>query len=78
MVWPSTLIPAAMFNTLHKEHNRPADGWTISRWNFFLVMFFGSFAFYFLPGFLMPALSYFNVVTWFAPRSVVIANLVSG
>ena len=25
----------------------------------------------------MPALSYFNVITWFAPDSVVIANLVS-
>ena len=25
----------------------------------------------------MPALSYFNIITWFAPRNVVIANLVS-
>lgn len=25
----------------------------------------------------MPALSYFNVITWFAPDNVVVANLVS-
>ncbi len=25
----------------------------------------------------MPALSYFNVITWFAPENVVVANLVS-
>lgn len=25
----------------------------------------------------MPALSYFNIITWFAPNNVVVANLVS-
>ncbi len=44
---------------------------------FFLYVFFGSVAFYFLPGLLIPALSYFNVITWFAPQNVVVANLVS-
>lgn len=76
MIWPSTLIASAMFTTLHKEENRPAGNWRMSRWRFFLIVFLGSVAFYFLPGFLMPALSYFNVITWFAPDNVVIANLV--
>jgi hypothetical protein len=31
--------------------------------------------FYFLPGLLFPALSYFSVITWFAPKNVVVANL---
>jgi hypothetical protein len=75
MVWPSTLMSAAMFSTLHKQENKPANGWTISRWNFFYVVWTAAFLFYFLPGLLMPALSYFNVITWFAPNSVVIANL---
>jgi hypothetical protein len=39
-------------------------------------VFMGGVAFYFLPGLLFPALSSFNVITWFAPRSVVVANLV--
>ncbi|KAF6821172.1 OPT oligopeptide transporter [Colletotrichum musicola] len=75
MVWPGTLMSAAMFGTLHKEENRIADGWRISRWKFFYMVWFGAFAFYFLPGLLMPCLSYFNVITWFAPKSVVVANL---
>ncbi|KAI0436535.1 OPT-domain-containing protein [Xylaria telfairii] len=75
MIWPGTLMSAAMFTTLHKEQNEPANGWRISRWNFFFVVWLGAFIFYFLPGLLVPALSYFNVITWFAPNNVVVANL---
>jgi hypothetical protein len=75
MIWPGTLMSAAMFSTLHKEENSVANGWKISRWKFFFVVWLSAFAFYFLPGLLMPALSYFSVITWFAPKNVVIANL---
>ncbi|KAL8698606.1 MAG: hypothetical protein Q9201_006475 [Fulgogasparrea decipioides] len=75
MIWPSTLMSTAMFTTMHKSENRIADGWKITRWRFFLLVFFGAFAWYFLPGLLFPALSYFNVITWFAPQSVMLANL---
>lgn len=75
MIWPGTLMSAAMFSTLHKQENKPANGWTISRWKFFYIVWAGAFAFYFLPGLLMPALSYFSVITWFAPKNVVLANL---
>ncbi|KAK5660549.1 hypothetical protein OQA88_13099 [Cercophora sp. LCS_1] len=75
MIWPGTLMSAAMFTTLHKEENKPANGWRISRWKFFYFVWFSAFIFYFLPGLLMPALSYFNVITWFAPKNVVVANL---
>jgi hypothetical protein len=77
MIWPGTLVSTAMFSSLHKQENTPADGWTISRFKFFLYVFLGSVAFYFLPGLLFPALSWFNVITWFAPKNVVVANLVS-
>jgi hypothetical protein len=76
MIWPGTLISASMFSTLHKDENKTADGWKISRSKFFVWVFLGSVAFYFLPGLLMPALSYFSVITWFAPKNVVVANLV--
>ncbi|KAI1825538.1 OPT-domain-containing protein [Xylaria intraflava] len=75
MIWPGTLMSAAMFTTLHKERNEPANGWRISRWHFFFLVWACSFIFYFLPGLLMPSLSYFNVITWFAPDNVVVANL---
>ncbi|KAF2086738.1 OPT superfamily oligopeptide transporter [Saccharata proteae CBS 121410] len=75
MIWPGTLISTSMFSTLHNQSNAPADGWNISRMKFFLYVFLGSAAFYFLPGLLFPALSYFSVITWFAPKNVVVANL---
>ncbi|KAH7380718.1 OPT oligopeptide transporter protein-domain-containing protein [Pyrenochaeta sp. MPI-SDFR-AT-0127] len=75
MIWPSTLVSTAMFTALHRDQNKPADGWTISPRKFFVRIFLGSVAFYFLPGLLFPALSYFSVITWFAPKNVVVANL---
>ena len=76
MIWPGTLMSTAMFTTMHKNENKSANGWTISRYKFFIFVWTAAFAWYFLPGLLMPALSYFNVITWFAPRNVVVSNLV--
>lgn len=76
MIWPATLVSTAMFTALHKEENKPANGWTVSPRKFFVRVFIGGVAFYFLPGLLFPALSNFNVITWFAPKNVVVANLV--
>ncbi|KAH0844817.1 Glutathione transporter 1 [Fonsecaea pedrosoi] len=75
MIWPGTLMSTAMFSTMHKDENKPANGWTISRYRFFLYVWAAAFVWYFFPGLLMPALSYFNVVTWFAPKNVVVSNL---
>ena len=77
MIWPGALMSTAMFTTMHNSANAPANGWIISRWRLFLLVWSGAFAWYFLPGLLMPALSYFNFITWFAPKNVIIANLVS-
>lgn len=77
MIWPGTLMSTAMFTTMHSSENKSANGWMVSRWKFFLLVWSGAFAWYFLPGLLMPALSYFSVVTWFAPKNIVVANLVS-
>ncbi|EGZ73310.1 OPT-domain-containing protein [Neurospora tetrasperma FGSC 2509] len=75
MIWPGTLMSAAMFTTIHKQENHVANGWKMTRWKFFMVVFLAGFLFYFVPGLLFPALSYFNVITWFAPKNVVVANL---
>lgn len=75
MIWPGTLMSTAMFTTMHKQENKPANGWTISRYRFFIYVWIAAFFWYFFPGLIMPALSYFNVITWFAPKNVVVANL---
>jgi hypothetical protein len=76
MIWPGTLMSTAMFSTMHNTANKKANGWSISRYKFFIIVWAGAFVWYFVPGLLMPALSYFNVVTWFAPKNVVVSNLV--
>ncbi|RMZ79063.1 hypothetical protein DV737_g3550, partial [Chaetothyriales sp. CBS 132003] len=75
MIWPGTLMSTAMFTTMHKRENKVADGWSISRYRFFVRVWIGAVLWYFLPGLLFPALSYFNVLTWAAPNNVVVSNL---
>ncbi|KAI2786790.1 hypothetical protein POX_g09184 [Penicillium oxalicum] len=75
MIWPGTLMSTAMFSTMHRSSNKKANGWSISRYRFFILVWAAAFVWYFVPGLLMPALSYFNVVTWFAPQNVVVSNL---
>ena len=42
---------------------------------FFLYIFIGSFCWYFAPGYLFGALSYFNWICWIVPDNVVINQL---
>ncbi|RKF80967.1 Glutathione transporter 1 [Golovinomyces cichoracearum] len=75
MIWPATLMSVAMFSSMHKNENKTANGWKITKLRFFIMVWACSFAFYFLPGLLFPALSYFNIITWIWPKSVIVANL---
>lgn len=75
MIWPGTLMSTAMFSTMHNSSNKKANGWTISRYQFFILVWGGAFLWYFVPGLLMPALSYFNVITWLAPKNVIVSNI---
>ncbi|NJR31479.1 hypothetical protein HC762_01800 [bacterium] len=43
MIWPGTLMSTAMFGTMHKRENEPANGWAISRYKFFLYVWGGAF-----------------------------------
>ncbi|KAL4069062.1 OPT oligopeptide transporter protein-domain-containing protein [Scleroderma citrinum] len=76
MIWPTTLVSCAMFNTLHSQQYIGAGllgG--ISRQRFFMYAFLGAFVWYFFPGYLFQALSYFSWVTWIWPENAVIAQL---
>ncbi|EED21046.1 small oligopeptide transporter, OPT family [Talaromyces stipitatus ATCC 10500] len=75
MIWPSVLSNSALLVALHSRTNALADGWTISRRKFFLIVFSIGFAWYFLPGFLFKALSYFSFICWIVPHNVVVNQL---
>ncbi|KAG8956736.1 hypothetical protein FRC04_000214 [Tulasnella sp. 424] len=71
-IWPSSLVYCAVLNTVHAG-DFPANGMT-------RVQFFGyatviAFLYYFLPGFLFTALSYFSFVCWIRPNNTVINQL---
>ena len=75
-VWPTNLVTCALFNTLHSQHyagmgNRGG----ISRERFFFYGFLASTCWYFFPGYIFQALSFFNWVCWIAPDNIVVNQL---
>ncbi|KLT45603.1 OPT superfamily oligopeptide transporter [Cutaneotrichosporon oleaginosum] len=73
MLWPGVLVTTTILNTLHAESDIGTGG--MSRQRFFLVMSVAAFLYYFLPGYLFTALSYFSYATWMAPRNHVVNQL---
>ncbi|ROV94784.1 hypothetical protein VMCG_08848 [Cytospora schulzeri] len=75
MIWPKNLAQIALNKALHHEEGREENvhGWKISRYRFFLICFVGMFLYYWFPGYIFQALSYFNWMTWIAPTNVKLA-----
>ncbi|KIO25491.1 hypothetical protein M407DRAFT_210540 [Tulasnella calospora MUT 4182] len=76
MIWPANLVYCALFNTLHhSEYAGIGHRGGISRERFFAFACLASFLWYFLPGYLFSALSYFSWVCWIAPNNIVVNQL---
>lgn len=79
MIWPATLVTTSLFNTLHEKNDVlnkiNANGWTMSRYRFFTYAAIFSFVFYWLPGYLFKALSYFSFICWIVPNNVVVNQI---
>ncbi|KAF9473875.1 OPT oligopeptide transporter [Pholiota conissans] len=76
MIWPTNLVNCALFNTLHSQVYAGIGGrGGLSRERFFVYWFLVSFFWYFFPGYLFQALSYFAWVTWIKPENTTISQL---
>ncbi|KAG2148954.1 OPT oligopeptide transporter [Suillus clintonianus] len=76
MIWPTNLVTCALFNTLHAQsYAGIGKRGGVSRERFFLYVFSAGCAWYFVPGYLFQALSYFTWVCWIAPNNVVVNQL---
>ncbi|KAG2073818.1 OPT oligopeptide transporter [Suillus decipiens] len=76
MIWPTNLVTCALFNTLHaQKYAGIGNHGGISRERFFVYVFCSGCAWYFVPGYLFQALSYFTWVCWIAPDNVVVNQL---
>ncbi|KAI0809297.1 OPT oligopeptide transporter protein-domain-containing protein [Irpex lacteus] len=68
MIWPSNLVYCALFNTLHAQwYIGKSSG--VSRERFFIYAFTAAVVWYFIPGYLFTALSFFSWVCWIKPRN---------
>lgn len=73
-VWPILLPTLALNKALvSKETNRATNGWTLTRYRFFLWVFSLSFAYFWIPSYLMQATSFFNWLTWISPKNLNLA-----
>ncbi|PWY71034.1 OPT oligopeptide transporter family [Aspergillus heteromorphus CBS 117.55] len=75
MIYPTSLSTIALNKALHSDEGRDGHvhGWKITRYRFFMYCFIGMFFYYWLPGYLFQALSYFNWINWIAPNNVNLA-----
>jgi len=74
MIWPGALVNSALFNTLHKSYSQK-DKKHMSRQRFFVIAATGSFVWYWFPGYIFTALSWFNWACWIAPNNVTVNAL---
>lgn len=75
IIWPGVLSNCALLSTLHTRANAMADGWKISRLRFFMYVMVGAGVWYFFPGLIFVALSYFTWVCWIVPDNLVVNHL---
>jgi len=68
--WPNILPTLALNRALLvPEKKETINGWSISRYKFFFIVFGAMFVYFWLPDFLFNALSYFAWMTWIAPNN---------
>ncbi|XP_031492256.1 oligopeptide transporter 3 [Nymphaea colorata] len=75
MWWPSNLAQVSLFRALHEKEPRSRG---LTRMQFFLVFMVASFAYYALPGYLLPILTFFSWVCWAWPNNLTAQQVGSG
>ncbi|KLJ05633.1 OPT family small oligopeptide transporter [Blastomyces silverae] len=86
-VWPSSMMwPAVFSNTslLYALHDKSGldpsmtNGWSISRYRWFMYLGLASFVYYWFPGVIWEGLGVFCFLTWIKPNNVVVNQLFGG
>ncbi|KAJ5716810.1 OPT oligopeptide transporter [Penicillium malachiteum] len=76
MIYPKALATIALNKALHNDQKGEyVHGWTMSRYRFFQYAFGAMFLWYWFPGYIFQALSYFNWMTWIAPENTNLAAI---
>ncbi|KAK3829189.1 MAG: OPT family small oligopeptide transporter [Benniella sp.] len=75
MIWPSTLVTASLFRSLHATSNTPAEVGRMTRMRYFLLVTLGSFIWYWFPGLIFPTIGMISWICWIKPDNVVLSQL---
>ena len=74
-VWPTNLATIALNRAFHTESNNVVNGWTVSRMRWFVYCFTAMFIYFWFPGYILQAMSYFNWITWIDPKNAKLAAI---
>ncbi|KAG0043187.1 hypothetical protein BGZ83_011745 [Gryganskiella cystojenkinii] len=74
MVWPSTLVYASLFRSLHSSSEVDNSG-RMSRMKYFAIIATGSFCYYWIPNFIFPTIGVLAWICWIAPNNVVLSQI---
>ncbi|KAG0358331.1 hypothetical protein BGZ54_010463, partial [Gamsiella multidivaricata] len=74
MVWPSTLVVASLFRSLHAQQSEDDHG-RMSRMRYFLLVSGGMFIYYWFPGFIFPTIGTIAWICWINPNNVVLSQI---
>ncbi|KAG0200728.1 hypothetical protein BGX28_006297 [Mortierella sp. GBA30] len=74
MVWPSTLVTASLFRSLHAQVTDEDYGRT-PRMKFYLLVTLGSFLLYLFPAFIFPTAGVISWICWISPNNKLLAQL---
>ncbi|KAH9811700.1 Oligopeptide transporter [Teratosphaeria destructans] len=78
-IWPSILPTVALNRALLVPDSKErVHGWSISRYTLFWIVFWGMFVYFWLPDYLMPALTYFAWMSWIKPNNFNLAAVTGG
>ncbi|KAG0199499.1 hypothetical protein BGX28_007257 [Mortierella sp. GBA30] len=75
MIWPSTLVTASLFRSLHHTSEGEEDRGRMSRMTYFLLVTLGSFLWYWFPGFIFPTVGMISWICWINPNNIILAQL---
>ena len=78
MVWPANLVTCTVMHSLHRHvaaDPATTNGWSISRYKFFLIVSLATFFYQWIPEVIAPFLQFFTFACWIAPNNVVVNQL---
>ncbi|KAF8977122.1 hypothetical protein BGZ52_007337, partial [Haplosporangium bisporale] len=75
MLWPSTLVTASLFRSLHVPANAEEDRGKMSRMKYFMAVTLGMFVYNWFPGLIFPTLGVLSWLCWINPDNIVLSQL---